>query len=96
MGLLIRLRRRDTSTPWGFRMNGGVEFNQPLFIQRVSKPFILLILSESERTRFVMLLSSSPKACISLIRRAYIAKKIFWVFRNMGCKVPHGQMEIIF
>ncbi|KAK2156683.1 hypothetical protein LSH36_207g02013 [Paralvinella palmiformis] len=33
---LIQLRRRDTSTPWGFRMNGGREFGQPLFIQKVT------------------------------------------------------------
>ena len=35
MSLQIRLRRHNTSTPWGFRLNGGTEFNQPLFIQRV-------------------------------------------------------------
>ncbi|ELU06857.1 hypothetical protein CAPTEDRAFT_228542 [Capitella teleta] len=36
MTALVQLRRYDTSTPWGFRMNGGLEFGQPLYIQKVS------------------------------------------------------------
>lgn len=36
MSNLIKLRRYDTSQPWGFRMNGGTEFGQPLYIQKVT------------------------------------------------------------
>ena len=35
MTYVINLRRHDTSTPWGFRMDGGVELGRPLFIQKV-------------------------------------------------------------
>lgn len=31
----IQLRRSNTATPWGFRLNGGVDLEQPLYIQRV-------------------------------------------------------------
>lgn len=33
---LIRLRRYDTSTPWGFRLNGGADLGIPLHVQKVS------------------------------------------------------------
>uniref|UniRef100_A0A2C9KHH7 PDZ domain-containing protein n=1 Tax=Biomphalaria glabrata TaxID=6526 RepID=A0A2C9KHH7_BIOGL len=33
---LIRLRRHDTATPWGFRLQGGRDFGLPLFIVNVS------------------------------------------------------------
>jgi len=33
---LVRLRRLDTSTPWGFRLNGGAEYGQPLYIHHVT------------------------------------------------------------
>lgn len=36
MSNLVKLRRYDTSQPWGFRMNGGTEFGQPLYIQKVT------------------------------------------------------------
>ncbi|KAK2185579.1 hypothetical protein NP493_228g09000 [Ridgeia piscesae] len=36
MSCMIKLRRLNTSTPWGFRMNGGVEYGQPLYIQKVT------------------------------------------------------------
>ncbi|KAH3872431.1 PDZ and LIM domain protein 7-like [Dreissena polymorpha] len=32
----VRLRRNTTSTPWGFRMQGGHEYGSALFIQTVS------------------------------------------------------------
>ncbi|WAQ97657.1 ZASP-like protein [Mya arenaria] len=32
----VRLRRSTTSTPWGFRMQGGHEYGAPLFIQTVN------------------------------------------------------------
>lgn len=32
----------DGPAPWGFRMTGGKDFNQPLTISRVSKPKKLL------------------------------------------------------
>ena len=32
---LVQLRRSNTSVPWGFRMNGGVDFSQPLYVQKV-------------------------------------------------------------
>lgn len=35
MSLTIRLRRTNTGTPWGFRLNGGVDLQQPLYIQKV-------------------------------------------------------------
>ena len=31
----IRLIRRDSSVPWGFRMSGGIDFGQPLTITQV-------------------------------------------------------------
>ncbi|ESO95777.1 hypothetical protein LOTGIDRAFT_116635 [Lottia gigantea] len=31
-----QLRRKDTSQPWGFRMQGGAEFNMPLYMAQVS------------------------------------------------------------
>lgn len=34
--LLIRLRRNDTSTPWGFRMHGGRNYGMPLYIQKIT------------------------------------------------------------
>lgn len=33
---LVQLRRSNTSVPWGFRMNGGTDFGQPLHIQKVT------------------------------------------------------------
>lgn len=33
---LVQLRRSNTSVQWGFRMNGGVDFSQPLHIQKVT------------------------------------------------------------
>ena len=38
--LHVRLRRVNTSTPWGFRMNGGIEKETPLFIQKVRAYYI--------------------------------------------------------
>lgn len=32
----LQLRRYDTSQPWGFRMQGGSEFNMPLYVAQVS------------------------------------------------------------
>lgn len=32
----VRLRRNTTSTPWGFRMQGGHEYGSPLYIQQVN------------------------------------------------------------
>ncbi|KAI0236260.1 PDZ and LIM domain protein Zasp [Lamellibrachia satsuma] len=37
MSCAIKLRRLNTSTPWGFRMNGGAEYGQPLYIQKVTQ-----------------------------------------------------------
>lgn len=34
--LQIRLIRTDASSPWGFRLQGGIDFNTPLSIQSVS------------------------------------------------------------
>lgn len=34
--LRIQLRRSDTSIPWGFRLEGGVDLGHPLNIQRVT------------------------------------------------------------
>ena len=33
---LVCLRRNDTATAWGFRLNGGAEYGQPLYIYKVS------------------------------------------------------------
>ena len=35
--LEAKLERTEKSTPWGFRMQGGKDFNSPLTIQKVSK-----------------------------------------------------------
>lgn len=35
MSQLVRLRRNDTGTPWGFRMNGGAEYGQPLYVFKI-------------------------------------------------------------
>lgn len=32
----VELRRYDTSQPWGFRMQGGLEYNRPLYLAQVS------------------------------------------------------------
>ncbi|XP_076451780.1 PDZ and LIM domain protein 7-like [Babylonia areolata] len=32
----LQLRRYDTSTPWGFRLQGGSEFNMPLYVAQVA------------------------------------------------------------
>ena len=34
--LSAKLDRTDSSTPWGFRLQGGKDFSAPLTIQRVS------------------------------------------------------------
>ncbi|XP_041377706.1 PDZ and LIM domain protein 3-like [Gigantopelta aegis] len=34
--VLVKLRRYDTSQPWGFKMQGGADFGLPLFIAQVS------------------------------------------------------------
>lgn len=34
--VMVRLRRNTTSTPWGFRMQGGNEYGAVLFIQKVN------------------------------------------------------------
>lgn len=31
-----RLHRTEKDTPWGFRLQGGVEFNKPLTLLKVS------------------------------------------------------------
>lgn len=36
MAQLIRLKRSNTGTPWGFRLNGGTDMGQPLHILKVS------------------------------------------------------------
>lgn len=33
---LVRLRRHQTGTPWGFRLQGGRDYGLPIFIQKVS------------------------------------------------------------
>lgn len=33
---LLQLRRYDTSQPWGFRMQGGSEYNMPLYVAQVT------------------------------------------------------------
>jgi len=35
MSNLIKLRRKDTGTSWGFRLAGGTEYGQPLHIMKV-------------------------------------------------------------
>ncbi|KAK7507136.1 hypothetical protein BaRGS_00001071 [Batillaria attramentaria] len=34
--LEAKLERTDSTTPWGFRMQGGKDFSSPLTIQRVN------------------------------------------------------------
>ena len=36
MAQLIRLKRNNTGTAWGFRMNGGTDLGMPLHIAKVS------------------------------------------------------------
>jgi len=36
----VRLRRSDTGTPWGFRLQGGRDFNTPLSVQKVTEKSI--------------------------------------------------------
>jgi len=33
----VRLKRTDTGTPWGFRLQGGKDFNTPLSVQKVTE-----------------------------------------------------------
>jgi hypothetical protein len=33
--LNVKLDRTDSSTPWGFRLYGGVDFGVPLTVQKV-------------------------------------------------------------
>ena len=33
--VLVQLRRKDPSSPWGFRMNGGRDQGTVLYIQKV-------------------------------------------------------------
>jgi len=40
---VIRLSRDNTSTPWGFRLQGGLESDTPLTVQRVSVYFSKII-----------------------------------------------------
>jgi hypothetical protein len=35
----VRLARDSMQTPWGFRLQGGKDLNQPLTVQRVSSDF---------------------------------------------------------
>lgn len=35
--LTIRLSRRDSGVSWGFRLQGGTDFNIPLSVQSVGK-----------------------------------------------------------
>jgi len=34
--MVIKLRRNDTSQPWGFRMRGGAQQGMPLFVEHVA------------------------------------------------------------
>lgn len=36
----VRLKRGDTGTPWGFRLQGGRDFNTPLSVQKVTEKSI--------------------------------------------------------
>jgi len=36
----VRLRRTDTGSPWGFRLQGGRDFNTPLSVQKVTEKSI--------------------------------------------------------
>ena len=38
----VQLRRYDTSQPWGFRMQGGSEYNSPLYVAQVCRLLPLL------------------------------------------------------
>ena len=33
---MVQLRRPNTASPWGFRLQGGVDFSTPLSVQVVS------------------------------------------------------------
>jgi len=47
----IQLRRENPGTAWGFRLQGGKDFNVPLSVQRVSDQLMgNLIYFNSERT----------------------------------------------
>lgn len=35
-----KLQRENTSVPWGFRLQGGSEFSQPLTILKVGATFL--------------------------------------------------------
>ena len=44
LNLSAKLDRTDSSTPWGFRMYGGVDFGVPLNIQKVSLPTTITVI----------------------------------------------------
>ncbi|XP_064644086.1 PDZ and LIM domain protein 4-like [Lineus longissimus] len=33
----VTLKRKNSSEPWGFRMHGGVDYQKPLFMQKITK-----------------------------------------------------------
>lgn len=39
--LTLRLKRPDSGTSWGFRLQGGIDFSNPLSVQMVSNFTIL-------------------------------------------------------
>lgn len=39
--LEAKLERQDSTTPWGFRMQGGKDFSSPVTIARVGVLFIM-------------------------------------------------------
>lgn len=58
--LEAKLERTDSSTPWGFRMQGGKDFSSPLTIQRVSLLAVLKCL-------FFFLSFFLPAATVQLV-----------------------------
>ena len=64
--VMVRLRRNTTSTPWGFRMQGGNEYGAILFIQKVNLCFILRV-----SHKYNKLLSKLHVLCFA-IKKGYL------------------------
>lgn len=61
--LEAKLERQESSTPWGFRMQGGKDFSSPITIARVR----MLIDNSIHVKSYFSLLSCSKQNCFILI-----------------------------
>lgn len=89
---MVRLRRNTTSTPWGFRMQGGNEYGAVLFIQKVNPKSVASRLGLREGDR-LLYINGAPahqmnheQAKMEIIRAG---NELDILVQRQGVHIPH-------